>query len=201
MIKQVLLAGSVMFAAPVLAQTAPVGSTTAAPTQSTTAPTQSTAPTGDAMTAQTSPATPAPAAPADPVVAQQGTAPADAAPAQTAEGTAATSGATTPAQPAPAQSAQAGTTEPGAAAGGSQVAQIVEREFASYDKDGDGKLSQIEFSAWMVALKSASDPTTKADAPETKQWVGAAFTQADADKNRGITKTELTGFLSQGQQG
>lgn len=32
--------------------------------------------------------------------------------------------------------------------------------------------------------------------PETQQWIGQAFAQADADKNDGVSKTELTGFLA-----
>lgn len=100
----------------------------------------------------------------------------------------------TPATGAPAQTA---TAEP--AATGDQVAQAVGGEFGTYDKDGNGVLSQSEFGAWMVALKAASDPTTKPEAPATRKWVGAAFAQADKDKSRSISKTELTGFLSQGK--
>ncbi|MBE2993356.1 EF-hand domain-containing protein [Sphingomonas sp. CFBP 13603] len=81
---------------------------------------------------------------------------------------------------------------------GSQVAQVVDTEFPTYDKNGDGKLSATEFGGWMVALKSKTDPTTKPDAPETKKWVSTAFAQADTDKNKSLTKTELTSFLSQG---
>jgi hypothetical protein len=81
---------------------------------------------------------------------------------------------------------------------GSQVAQVVDTEFPTYDKNGDGKLSTAEFSGWMVALKSKTDPTTKPGAPETKKWVSAAFAQADTDKNKSLTKTEVVSFLSQG---
>jgi hypothetical protein len=78
-----------------------------------------------------------------------------------------------------------------------QVAAVVNTEFASYDKDANGKLSAAEFGAWMVALKTASDPTTKAESAATKTWIGQAFASADKDKNKAVTKTELTGFLSQ----
>ncbi|KQN10775.1 calcium-binding protein [Sphingomonas sp. Leaf28] len=81
---------------------------------------------------------------------------------------------------------------------GSQVAQVVDSEFPTYDKNGDGKLSAAEFGGWMVALKTKTDPATKPDAPETKKWVSAAFAQADADKNKSLTKAEVTGFLTQG---
>jgi len=78
-----------------------------------------------------------------------------------------------------------------------QVAQVVDAEFPGYDKNGDNLLSTSEFGAWMVALKTQSDPTTVAAAPETRKWVDGAFAQADADKNKMLTKTELTRFLTQ----
>ncbi len=114
---------------------------------------------------------------------------------------------TTPAAPqdAPATSADPAqpTAEPAAPAQvqatGSQIAQVVDTQFPTYDKDGDGKLNKAEFAQWMVALKSQSDPSTKADAPATKKWIGSAFAQADTDKDKAVSKTELTGFLSQGQ--
>ncbi len=113
----------------------------------------------------------------------------------------------TPMQPATAASTatQAGPVQPAATqqaamqpASGAQVAQVVDTEFASYDKNGDGKLSTVEFGAWMVALKTKTDPSTKAGTPETKKWVDAAFAQADTDKNKSLSKAEVTGFLSQG---
>ena len=79
-----------------------------------------------------------------------------------------------------------------------QVAAVVKSEFPTYDKNADGKLSNAEFGAWMVALKTASDPATKASAPATKTWVGQAFASADKDKSKSVTKEELTGFLAQG---
>ncbi len=79
-----------------------------------------------------------------------------------------------------------------------QIAQVVDTEFATYDTDKNGVLSPAEFDAWMVALKTAADPTTKADAPETKKWLTLAFTQADKDKSKSISKTELNGFLVAG---
>lgn len=84
------------------------------------------------------------------------------------------------------------------AASRDQVTQIVDAEFPTYDKNTDGNLDQAEFASWMVTLKTASDPTTSATSAETRTWVGAAFAQADKDKSKSVTKTELTGFLSQG---
>lgn len=122
-------------------------------------------------------------APTDPSVAAS----AQAAPTATAQAPAQTTG-----EPAT-QTAQ----QP--AAGGTQVAQVVDTEFATYDKDKNGVLSKAEFSDWMVALKTASDPSTKAEAASTKTWVGQAFASADKDRSKTVSKTELTGFLSQGQ--
>lgn len=93
---------------------------------------------------------------------------------------------------APAESAPAQT----AAAQPATVADVVTTEFPNYDKDGDGALTASEFGAWMVALKTASDPSTKATAPATKTWVSQAFAQADGDKNKKVSKGELTTFLS-----
>ncbi|MEG3174920.1 EF-hand domain-containing protein [Sphingomonas sp. RB3P16] len=78
-----------------------------------------------------------------------------------------------------------------------QVAAVVDKEFTSYDKDGDGVLSAAEFDAWMVALKTATEPKTEASSPATKTWLDTAFAQADTDQNSKVSKTELTGFLSQ----
>ena len=108
---------------------------------------------------------------------------------------------TAPGQTPPTQSAPSQTTQTAQAmqpASSDQVAQVVDTEFPTYDKNGDGKLSTSEFSAWMVALKTKTDPSTKPDAPETKKWVAAAFAQADTDKSKSLTKPELTSFLSQG---
>ena len=49
----------------------------------------------------------------------------------------------------------------------------------------------------MLALKTASDPATKPASKETKTWLNQAFAQADKDESRSVSKTELTGFLSQ----
>lgn len=86
------------------------------------------------------------------------------------------------------------------AATGDQVASVVDQEFPTYDKDGDGKLTRAEFGAWMVALKAKSDPKASADAPATKTWVAGAFKQADTDQSSSVSRTELTGFLNSGDK-
>jgi hypothetical protein len=106
----------------------------------------------------------------------------------------------TPQSAVPTDSATLPTAESAVAAQpatGTQVAQVVSQEFSSYDKDGDGVLSAKEFDTWMIALKSASDPSTKATSPATKSWLNKAFAQADTDRNKKISQSELTGFLSQ----
>lgn len=102
-----------------------------------------------------------------------------------------------PAQAAPAQSAATPTTDP-AAATQTQVAQVVDQQFATYDKDGDGSLSKAEFSAWMGALKAQSAAAPKETPAQATAWNDAAFKQADGDKSASVTKTELTGFLVRG---
>ena len=131
-----------------------------------------------------------------PVLAQVTPAPAQTTPAAPQGATVTTADPAQAAQPAADASAS---TQGQVQANGSQIAQVVDTQFPTYDKDGDGKLNKAEFAQWMVALKSQTDPSTKADAPATKKWVGSAFAQADTDKDKTVSKTELTGFLSQGQ--
>ena len=78
-----------------------------------------------------------------------------------------------------------------------QIAQVVEAEFPTYDKDANGSLSTAEFGTWMVALRSATDKSVTAESKSMKAWAKSAFAQADADKSKSITKIELTGFLAQ----
>lgn len=87
----------------------------------------------------------------------------------------------------------------GAVAGTAQIAQVVETEFPTYDKNADGALNTSEFGSWMVALRTASDPATKAGSKEMKAWTSSAFAQADIDKSKSVSKAELTGFLAKGQ--
>ena len=178
MLKYALLAGAMMISAPALAQTA----ATPAPTP----------PVTDATPAQTAPTAPqdATTVPAQPAMATETLPASQPQVAQTAP-------ATNPAEPVAATPAPADVaTAPQSKA--EQVAAVVNSEFAGYDKGKNGTLSSAEFGAWMVALKTASDPATRADAPATKTWIGQAFASADKDKSKSVTKEELTGFLAQG---
>ena len=168
MLKYALLASAMIISAPVLAQDKPADTQTAPTTQA--APAQ-TAP--EATPAAPDPAAPSTASPVDQAMSSV---------------TPTTDQAT---QTAPAQTAS----QPAKA---EQIAQVVSTEFPTYDKDANGSLNEAEFGSWMVALKTASDPTTKAESAATKSWVGQAFASADTDKNKALTKTELTGFLTQG---
>jgi len=182
MLKYVLLASAMTISMPALAQSKPADTPTA--------------PTTQVAPAQTAPQTaPVPATP-DNTVQPQSVTPAD--PMATAP--AAPQDAQATAQPAPATPAAAPAQQAAAApvSGAAQIAQVVNTEFPTYDTDKNGTLNETEFGAWMVALKAKSDPSTKADSPATKTWVDQAFASADKDKNKVLSKSELTGFLSQG---
>lgn len=77
-----------------------------------------------------------------------------------------------------------------------QVAQLIDKDFASYDKDGDGSLNTEEFGAWMVALRSATEPAFTGQSDADKQWITKALAAADTDKSGGVSNPELKGFLA-----
>lgn len=81
-------------------------------------------------------------------------------------------------------------------ANAAQIAQIVDQGFPSYDKDGDGSLKAEEFSAWMVALRSATEPAFTGESAADKEWLTRALAAADADKSGGVTNPELKTFLA-----
>lgn len=142
-----------------------------------------------AATASPAP-TPTPAPMSDPAAADTATPMTDTPAAPAAAPNPATSPAPAP-TPQP-QTAQAGAAQP-AAPGGDQVATIVESEFATYDKDANGSLNKIEFTAWMDALKAKAP--NAASKPADPKWNDAAFAQADSDKSTSVSKQELAGFL------
>lgn len=171
MLKSVLLATSVIFAVPALAQEKPARDVTQEQ-QATPAQDQAATPAADATSpGQQDPATTAQANP------QSTPAPA----AQTA-------------QPTPSQPAQSAAQQP--AATQEQVAQVVGRDFGTYDKNADDKLDQTEFANWMGTLRKASEPSFNPGSPEAATWAGQAFAAADTDKNASINKQELTAFLT-----
>lgn len=102
--------------------------------------------------------------------------------------------------PVPDSSTPPASTEPAppGAATPTQIAQIVEQEFPTYDGDKNGDLNEAEFGAWMKKLRAATDPSADVESAEVKTWIGQAFASADGDKSGAVNKTELTGFLSRG---
>lgn len=127
--------------------------------------------------------------PAEPAPAPESTTPAPADPA------------TAPAPAPDASTPPASASEPapsGAAATPTQIAQIVEQEFPTYDGDKNGDLNEAEFGAWMKKLRAATDPSADVESAEVKTWIGQAFASADGDKSGAVNKAELTGFLSRG---
>ena len=113
--------------------------------------------------------------------------------------------ATMPAEPAPAPapdaSAPPAATEAApaaAAATPTQIAQIVEKEFPTYDADANGDLNNAEFASWMKKLRAATEPSVDPESADVTTWIGQAFAAADGDKSGAVNKTELTGFLSRG---
>lgn len=144
--------------------------------------------------------TTAPAAdPAAPTTATQpapgpdSTMPADPAPAPAPAPAPDASAPTAATEPAPAADAAAGATATPA-----QIAQIVDKEFPTYDADANGDLNNAEFAAWMKKLRVATEPSVDPESADVKTWIGQAFAAADGDKSGAVNKVELTGFLSRG---
>jgi Ca2+-binding EF-hand superfamily protein len=97
-----------------------------------------------------------------------------------------------PASSAPAQDTTAAAPAPAPA---SDPKAIIASEFPTYDKDSSGALSRAEFDTWLVALKEKSGDTAMKPADKTT-WLKTAFTTADKDKNKGVSLTELTDYLT-----
>lgn len=113
--------------------------------------------------------------------------------------------ATMPAEPAPAPApdasappAAAEAAPAGTAATPTQIAQIVDKEFPTYDADANGDLNNAEFATWMKKLRAATEPGVDPESADVTTWIGQAFAAADGDKSGAVNKTELTGFLSRG---
>ncbi|MCR5871504.1 MULTISPECIES: EF-hand domain-containing protein [unclassified Sphingomonas] len=182
MLKSILLASAVAISAPALAQDMPDPQTP--PTQEQPAPGETTEPVPQEVPA------PAPQPDAEPVP--------EATP--TPEPTPTPTPSPTP-TPEPQAAEQAQATQPAQQpaqqpANAEQIAQIVDQGFPTYDKDADGSLKQEEFGAWMVALRSATEPAFTGESAADKEWLGKALASADADKSGGVSKDELKAFLA-----
>ena len=77
------------------------------------------------------------------------------------------------------------------------AASVIAAEFPTYNKSGSGKLSRAEFDTWMTALKDKSGGSPMKPA-EMKRWLGESFAKADTDKDKAISQSELTAYLSAG---
>lgn len=97
---------------------------------------------------------------------------------------------------APTQAADAAPTQAPAAPTGTQVGQAVDRDWATYDLDSNKQLNVVEFTTWVSALRSASEPNFKAGTPETDSWSKQAFASADTDKSASLSRDELVRFLT-----
>ena len=104
--------------------------------------------------------------------------------------------------PAPAQSGPAPVDSPSATpdapvAKASPAAQMVDREFSSYDLDKNGSLSETEFAAWVGKLrKPAADGAPQQD---PQQFSASLFARADTDSNKEVSKSEMTTLLNAAQ--
>ncbi len=185
MIKSILLASTLLVAAPAFAQDKPATpaqpATTPSPAVTSQVPVEDTQPAEQQQQATAAVPPAATPAPTQTTGAQTAAVPAPAQPAAPAP-------AQTAAAPAPA--GQAVATSP------DQVAQAVSAGWATYDKDGNGALDKTEFAAWMVALRAAAQPGFDPQSPAAATWLNQAFAQADTDKSSTVNTSELTTFLT-----
>lgn len=108
-----------------------------------------------------------------------------------------------PAQTAPAAQTPAAQTPAAQAAPAdatAQVQQLVKTELPKYDADKSGALSEKEFTAWVMELRTkaeAGDPNApKADATAKAEWAKAAFAKADANKDQKADSGEVAAFFA-----
>lgn len=95
----------------------------------------------------------------------------------------------------PAPAAPVKTDDGGVQTAPTQVAAIVNREFAGYDKNRSGTLEAEEFAAWMMALKARAPDAEPGEKPD-KSWTQAAFSKADADRSQAVSRVELACFFN-----
>ena len=105
-----------------------------------------------------------------------------------------------PPKPLPAEAAATAQAEPQAAKDAPApandkvvVAKKVADEWAKYDAEKKGSLTQAEFAKWMADLRASAG-----QAPPDANWLGFAFTQTDANADKKISEEELTRFLLTG---
>lgn len=111
-------------------------------------------------------------------------------------------GAATPATPAtPAAPSNTDTVQPAPAAPTAEpkevtVQKLVDAEFPTYDANKNDELEPAEFRKWVLALHDASgDANAAKDSAAKAKWANAAFTTADTDKSKKVSKAEMNSFL------
>ena len=76
------------------------------------------------------------------------------------------------------------------------VQKLVDAEFPTYDANKNDELEPAEFRKWVLALHDASGGANAAKDPSAKaKWANAAFTTADTDKSKKVSKAEMNTFL------
>ncbi len=67
-------------------------------------------------------------------------------------------------------------------------------DWPRYDVGGKGHLTRAELDKWLTDLRAAAGDS----APDAK-WLGTAFGQTDTNKDKKVSRDELTAFLSSGR--
>jgi hypothetical protein len=67
-------------------------------------------------------------------------------------------------------------------------------DWPRYDTAGKGHLTKAELDQWFTDLRASSGDT----APDAK-WLGTAFGQTDSNKDKKVSREELTAFLTSGR--
>lgn len=76
------------------------------------------------------------------------------------------------------------------------VRKLVDAEFSTYDTNKDDELESAEFRKWILVLHDAASGANAAKDPAVKaKWANAAFTTADTDKSKKVSKAEMNAFL------
>jgi len=106
-----------------------------------------------------------------------------------------------PASEAPAQetAAPAEAAAPAPAAN-PQIVAFVDQEFPQADADGDGKLSEAEFKAWITKLKLAElqAQNKPVDQAQVDTYATNAFSMTDKDSDKLVSRDDLVSFFSGG---
>jgi hypothetical protein len=67
-------------------------------------------------------------------------------------------------------------------------------DWPRYDAGGKGHLTKAELDQWFKDLRASAG-----DAAPDAKWLGTAFGQTDTNKDKKVSREELTAFLSSGR--